>query len=82
MIKNKTGFKNRLDPKKDEVKVFPHGMSRNEYDKRSGCFVSQGTNYGSGVNQPVGTEKSIGHLTSNSPIPYGRVKTLDIYDES
>ena len=38
-----------------------------EYDERSGIFQSQGSHYGVGKRQPVGTEKQ----TGANPIPFG-----------
>lgn len=38
-----------------------------KYDQRSSCFISAGTDYGVGKNQPVGSEK----VTMKGEVPKG-----------
>ncbi len=77
----KSGFKDPIKPKKVEPpykpvdgKDSPWDFRAPQYDQRHSCFVSAGTNYGVGFNQPVGTKTQ----TSASPIPFGRVDTMSV----
>jgi hypothetical protein len=70
------GFKDLTEPKKETNTPFPKGRDGASYDKRTGDFVSQGVNFGVGVNQPIGTE-----YPNNKPgVPMGRIDTLEIYE--
>jgi hypothetical protein len=63
----KTGFKDPIAPRQ----VVPKGIP---YDERTGFFVSQGTNYGVGFNQPVGSDAP-GTLRAPT-LPFGDVSTM------
>jgi len=73
----KTGFKDRTEPKEIIHKPFPQSVDPECYDKRSSSFVSQGYDYGVGVNQPIGTDSH----DAKPGVPMGRVKTLGLYDK-
>jgi hypothetical protein len=80
----KTGFKDRTAPKdqkpKDKPvdgKKSPWDFSCPQYDQRSSCFVNAGTNYGTGIKQPVGTDT---HSNSYA-VPVGRVNTMRLYED-
>ena len=75
----KTGFEDRIKVKIKERKAnSPWNFDAPQYDERSSCFVTAGTDYGEGHKQPVGTHK---HESSNV-IPKGRVNTLSQYPTS
>lgn len=73
----KTGFKDPIGQQKGQDKKMrsPWNYDAPPYDERSSCFVSTGTDYGQGHRQPVGTHEH----KSTDTIPFGRVKTLDLY---
>lgn len=50
---------------KNESFIHEKNKACNEYDARTGAFVSQGSNYGVGKKNPVGSEKQ----KKESPIP-------------
>ena len=71
-----SGFKDpiavkRYDNSSKEPSKFVNGDCP-VYDKRTSSFVNQGTHYGVGHAQPIGTEK---HSISDV-VPMGRVKTM------
>lgn len=68
----KTGFKNRTAIKQPKEMKSPWSFECPPYDERSSCFINAGTNYGTGVNQPVGKTS----VSDKSPIPKGTVSTL------
>jgi hypothetical protein len=72
-----SGFKDRTEPKIETNTPFPKGRNGTIYDKRCGDFVSQGINFGEGVNQPIGTDSHNG----KPGVPMGRVDTLRLYEE-
>jgi len=83
----KSGFKdpiaikkqNPMDKPKDGKKS-PWDFTCPQYDQRSSCFVNAGTHYGVGHAQPVGHE---GNPRSKVEcLPYGRVKTMEVDEES
>lgn len=60
----KSGFKDPIavrnqEPKDKPVdgKKSPWDFRAPNYDQRSSCFVSAGTHYGVGFNQPVGSSR-------------------------
>jgi len=63
--------------KPKDIEKSPWRFDTPKYDNRSSCFVNAGTDYGIGINQPVGH--------SNNPksraetMPTG-VKTVDLKD--
>lgn len=68
----KTGFRDRTKASaKPEKEAWFKGATI-PYDKRTGDFVSQGSHYGVGVNQPIGSEKH----SEKYAVPVGRVNTL------
>lgn len=76
----KTGFKEpnaikNQNPK--DVTKSPWGNKNLPYDKRSGCFVSLGTDYGTGINQPVGHNNNPKQRAETMPMG---VKTMDLKD--
>lgn len=79
----KSGFRDRTEIKGQKPadkpvdgKNSPWDFRCPQYDQRSSCFVSAGTDYGTGVAQPVGTEKH----TSYYAVPTGRVNTMRVRD--
>jgi hypothetical protein len=57
----KKAFKDPAEIKKHEPRAEPKDGKNSpwdfrcpDYDQRSSCFVNAGTNYGVGINQPVG----------------------------
>ena len=48
-----------------------------KYDHRTGIFQSQGSNYGVGTKQPVGTENQ----TGVNPIPFGTGHPFEAYEK-
>ena len=83
----KTGFKDPAAIKKQKPKDKPVDGKNSpwdftcpQYDQRSSCFVNAGTDYNEGQRQPVGHQ---GNAKSKVDVlPYGRVDTLKIYEES
>lgn len=83
----KSGFSDPIAIKHQFPKDKPQGRPEDsgsiawdhrcpQYDERSSCFVSAGTNYGKGHRQPVGRE---GNPKSKVDVlPYGRVKTMQV----
>jgi hypothetical protein len=71
-----TGFNDPLKTKNEKRSVKnPWSFKCPQYDERSSCYVNAGTDYGVGVNQPIGhagDPKSAG-------VPKGRVNTLKTY---
>lgn len=75
----KTGFKDRLEVYLKEKKAkSPWNFDAPQYDERTSCFVSAGTNYGEGRRQPLGTVRH----SSEGGVPRGRVNTLSQYPTS
>ncbi len=73
----KTGFNNALkDQGEGKQGKYPFDFKCPSYDERSSCYIQAGQNYGVGHKQPVGNEK----VNAASPIPKGRVNTLNIYE--
>lgn len=79
----KSGFNDPIKikaqtPKNKPVdgKNSPWSFECPEYDQRSSCFVSAGTNYGVGHRQPVGHE---GNPKQKVPVlPMGNVNTMKV----
>lgn len=79
----KTGFPDRSASKNQKPKDQPQGGKNSPwdfrqpaYDERCGRFVNAGTDYGVGVNQPVG---HTGKTKLEVPcLPRGRVNTLNV----
>ncbi len=78
----KSGFKQPMaekseKPKEQNLDKAPWAHSNVPYDERTSCYVSAGTNYGTGHAQPVGhdgaTKKTVDAL------PMGRVNTKSLY---
>lgn len=79
----KSGFKDALEIKNQKPKDkpidgkdSPWDFRGPQYDQRSSCFIQAGTNYGTGVTNPVGKERSSGSLA----VPFGRVDTMKTRD--
>lgn len=79
----KSGFKETNAIKKQEPKDKPVDGKKSpwdftcpQYDQRSSCFVNAGTDYGVGINQPVGHTGN--PKDKVDVLPYGRVKTMRI----
>jgi len=61
--------------KPKDGKGSPWNFECPQYDQRSSSFVNAGTHYGSGINQPVGTQ---GNPKQHVPcLPFGKVKTME-----
>ena len=79
----KTGFPEPNKIKKQEKKNFPEDGKPSsiwsfecpQYDQRSSCYINAGTNYGLGINQPVG--HSGNPKSKVDALPQGRVNTLE-----
>ena len=72
----KTGFKDRIEAhEKYSKELISEKIASGKvpYDKRTGCYVAQGNDYGVGVKQPIGSEKQ----DTKYGVPVGRVKTLE-----
>lgn len=76
-FKEPNAIKNQ-DPKDKPVdgKNSPWDFRCPQYDQRSSCFVNAGTDYGVGINQPVG--HSGNPKKKVDVLPYGRVNTMRI----
>ncbi len=83
----KTGFKEPNAVKKEKPKDANMEGARKdaynfhmpEYDERTSSCFRNGTDYGVGINQPIGHD---GPAKSKVEVlPFGRVKTLNLYDE-
>ncbi len=79
----KTGFKepNAIKNQKPEDKPkngknSPWDFRCPQYDQRSSCYLNAGTDYGVGINQPVG--RAGNPKSKVDVLPYGRVKTMRI----
>lgn len=70
----KTGFKNKMDAPAKKEKDDWFQSNTIPYDKRTGCYVAQGNEYGVGFKTPVGTEKE----SSGYAVPVGRKHTLEV----
>ena len=77
----KSGFKepNAIKGQKPQDKPKDYGKSPwdftcPQYDQRSSCFVNAGTNYGSGMRQPVGHEGNPKQRVDT--MPFGNVTTM------
>ena len=82
----KSGFKDPAEiknqkPKDKPVdgKNTPWDFTCPQYDQRTSCFVKAGTNYGVGFTQPIGHEGNAKQRVN--VIPFGRPKTMDLYEE-
>jgi hypothetical protein len=81
-MKSKSHFKEPNAIKKQERDCKPKDgvgitwdFSCPQYDQRSGPWINAGTNYGKGINQPVGHK---GNPKSKVEVlPYGRHPTMD-----
>ena len=74
-FKDATAIKNEKPMNKpSDGKKSPWDFTCPEYDQRTSCFVSAGTNYGVGHRQPVGSESN----KKESVIPLGRVNTMRV----
>lgn len=73
----KTGFKepNAIKKQVPKDKEYPGDYYRcPPYDHRSSSFIKVGTDYGTGMRQPVGHS---GNPTLEAPtLPFGRVDTM------
>jgi hypothetical protein len=47
-----------------------------QYDQRSGCYVNAGTDYGTGINQPIGHTN--GGKEYVDVMPFGRPPTMEV----
>jgi len=81
----KTGFKEPNAIKKQnpmdkpvDGKNSPWDFTCPQYDQRSSCYIQAGTDYGVGINQPVG-HKGDAKLRVDV-LPFGRVDTLKTND--
>lgn len=75
----KTGFKDRLEPKIPKKNLrTPWNFEAPQYDERTSCYVSAGTDYGIGVTQPVGHSGN----PKSEGVPKGKVNTLSTYPSS
>lgn len=71
------GFKDPIAPKEKKKSMkSPWNFDAPEYDQRSSCFVSAGTDYGVGHKTPVGTE---GNANMSNAVPTGRQSTMPLY---
>lgn len=77
----KSGFKDRTaikdqkpKDKPKDGKNSPWDFSCPQYDQRSSCFVKAGTDYGTGVAQPIGSKGN----TKSEGVPMGRINTMRI----
>lgn len=83
----KSGFKDpdaiKTQKPKDKPidgKNSPWDFRCPQYDQRSSCFVNAGTNYGTGIKQPVG---GFGDPKMRvDTLPFGRVDTMKVGDPS
>lgn len=66
----------RPNDKPIDGKNSPWDFRCPEYDQRTGPFVSVGTNYGVGHNQPVGREGNPKQRVAT--MPFGRVNTMKV----
>ncbi len=65
----KSGFKDPIAPKiKKTIMNSPWNFDAPQYDERTSVFVTAGTNYGTGFNQPVGTKGEAKGSTSALPM--------------
>lgn len=64
----KTGFKDRLEVPEGKKIKNPWDFTNTTYDQRTSCFISAGTDYGVGKNQPIGKF----HASNEGGVPYGR----------
>lgn len=72
----KTGFKepNAIKNQRPKDAEFKPDCRCPQYDHRSSSFIKCGTEYGKGINQPVGHQ---GNPKMDVPcLPRGRVKTM------
>ena len=61
-------------------KKSPWDFTCPQYDQRSGPYVNAGTNYGVGINQPVG---HFGNAKSRVDVlPFGKVKTMQVDEKA
>lgn len=82
-IDSKSGFNDpdriktqRPEDKPKDGKNSPWDFTCPQYDQRSSNFVNAGTNYGVGINQPIGHK---GNPKDKVPcLPYGRVDTMRV----
>lgn len=82
-MNSKSGFSDpakiksqRPEDKPKDGKNSPWDFRCPQYDQRSSNFVNAGTNYGVGINQPVG---HTGNPKSKVDIlPFGRVDTMRV----
>ncbi len=82
-INSKSGFDDpdkiksqRPEDKPKDGKNSPWDFRCPQYDQRSSSFVNAGTNYGVGINQPVGHK---GNPTMRSDtLPFGRPETMRV----
>lgn len=70
----------RPEDKPKDGKNSPWDFRCPQYDQRSSNFVNAGTHYGVGINQPVG--HSGNPKNKVDVLPYGRVSTMRIDEES
>lgn len=79
----KTGFKepnaikNQSPPDKPvDGKNSPWDFRCPQYDQKSSCYVKAGTDYGVGINQPIGHNGKT--KTYVDTLPFGRVDTMKV----
>jgi hypothetical protein len=82
-INSDSGFKDpakiksqRPEDKPKDGKNSPWDFRCPQYDQRSSNFVNAGTNYGTGINQPVG-HKSDPKMRADT-LPFGMPKTMRV----
>jgi hypothetical protein len=83
----KTGFKEPnavkkqtpKDAKMEGARKDAYDFKMPSYDERTSCYFRNGTDYGTGVNQPVGHQSAAKlHVPA---MPMGRVNTMSLYGE-
>jgi hypothetical protein len=67
-------FKDPIAPREKKEGKSPWNFEAPQYDQRSSNFVSAGSHYGVGFNQPVGTLK----VTKGYAVPMGKVSTMAV----
>lgn len=82
----KSGFKDPAEIKRQKPKDKPVDGKNSpwdflcpQYDQRTSHFINAGTYYGVGVKQPVGHKGDAKERVD--VLPYGRVKTMKVYEE-
>lgn len=75
----KSNFSDPAAPRSGNNTKYPNSVKNTPRDESTSCFIKAGIDYGVGYRNPMG---HTGPAKARVPtMPYGRVKTMDLYED-